>query len=222
MNFTDSISRTQSAKLFEEAKDYFPGGVNSPVRAFKSVSGPPLFIKEGEGCRIIDEDNNSFIDFCCSWGPLLHGHNNEQIKDFINQAVVSNFEFLLQFPNQPQFVTAGKNSFLGWLGDRRISFRLEIIFFWFLELGEWNFAALVAIIGGILGFSRESTSWFNLVSFAHPWVLPRVFVSFFDIQHSHFLFFFSLILLCCLQRQVIQSEQNHLSFFHQLLFLIVP
>jgi len=73
--------RERSAKLFEEAKLYFPGGVNSPVRAFKSVSGPPLFIKEASGCRIIDEDENSYLDFCCSWGPLILGHNNTKIKE---------------------------------------------------------------------------------------------------------------------------------------------
>jgi glutamate-1-semialdehyde 2,1-aminomutase len=73
--------RSKSAALFEEAKQYFPGGVNSPVRAFKSVSGPPLFIKEASGCRIIDEDDNSYLDFCCSWGPLILGHNNSKIKE---------------------------------------------------------------------------------------------------------------------------------------------
>ncbi len=77
------IKRDASATLYEEAKQYFPGGVNSPVRAFKSVSGPPLFIKSGNGCRIFDEDDNSYIDFCCSWGPLILGHNNEQIRDFV-------------------------------------------------------------------------------------------------------------------------------------------
>ena len=60
--------RVKSAALYEEAKQYFPGGVNSPVRAFKSVYGPPLFIKKGEGCYLFDEDDNQFIDFCCSWG----------------------------------------------------------------------------------------------------------------------------------------------------------
>lgn len=82
-----TIKREESAALFAEAKEYFPGGVNSPVRAFKSVSGPPLFIKEGQGCRITDEDNNQFIDFCCSWGPLILGHNNDLIRERVIQAV---------------------------------------------------------------------------------------------------------------------------------------
>ena len=86
-------NRTKSAALFEEAKQYFPGGVNSPVRAFKSVSGPPLFIKEGRGCRITDEDDNTYIDFCCSWGPLILGHNNSQIKDFVIETVQKGTSF---------------------------------------------------------------------------------------------------------------------------------
>jgi len=73
--------RNNSAKHFEEAKKYFPGGVNSPVRAFKSVSGPPLFIRSGSGCRIQDEDDNEYLDFCCSWGPLILGHDNELIRE---------------------------------------------------------------------------------------------------------------------------------------------
>lgn len=80
-------SRTQSAALFEEAKKLFPGGVNSPVRAFKSVIGPPLFIKRGDGCLIWDEDDQEYIDFCCSWGPLIHGHNHPVIREHILAAV---------------------------------------------------------------------------------------------------------------------------------------
>ena len=80
-------NRKRSAALFEEAKNYFPGGVNSPVRAFKSVYGPPLFIKEGEGCRITDEDEHTYIDFCCSWGPLILGHNNKEVRENIIETV---------------------------------------------------------------------------------------------------------------------------------------
>ena len=87
------LNRQQSARLFETAKKYFPGGVNSPVRAFKSVYGPPLFIKHGEGARITDEDNNTFIDFCCSWGPLIHGHNHPYIKDKIIATVQNGTSF---------------------------------------------------------------------------------------------------------------------------------
>lgn len=87
------MKRENSARLFEEAKQYFPGGVNSPVRAFKSVSGPPLFIKKGEGCRLYDEDDNVFIDFCCSWGPLILGHRNKQIEESVIETVKSGMSF---------------------------------------------------------------------------------------------------------------------------------
>ncbi|MEM9887073.1 MAG: glutamate-1-semialdehyde 2,1-aminomutase [Bacteroidota bacterium] len=86
-------SRAKSAVLFEEAKNYFPGGVNSPVRAFKSVSGPPLFIKEGQGAHITDEDDNTYIDFCCSWGPLILGHNNKKIRELVTATVAKGTSF---------------------------------------------------------------------------------------------------------------------------------
>lgn len=85
--------REKSAELFARAKAVFPGGVSSPVRAFKSVSGPPLFIKRGDGCYVWDEDGNRYIDFCASWGPLILGHNNEQIRERIFEAVASGTSF---------------------------------------------------------------------------------------------------------------------------------
>lgn len=75
------INREQSAKLYDKAKTYFPGGVNSPVRAFKSVHGVPLFIEKGDGCHLWDADGDQFIDFCCSWGPLILGHNHPAIRE---------------------------------------------------------------------------------------------------------------------------------------------
>ncbi|QEC54334.1 glutamate-1-semialdehyde-2,1-aminomutase [Anseongella ginsenosidimutans] len=87
MTVQQEISRSRSDELFEQAKKCFPGGVNSPVRAFKSVEGVPLFIKKGEGCHIWDEDDNQFIDFCCSWGPLILGHNHQAIRESIIEAV---------------------------------------------------------------------------------------------------------------------------------------
>jgi len=83
MNTPSPIDRSRSAELFEAAKGFFPGGVNSPVRAFKSVGGTPLFIAKGNGAQIWDEDGNEFIDFCCSWGPLIHGHNHPYVFDKI-------------------------------------------------------------------------------------------------------------------------------------------
>lgn len=93
MSFEQRIPRQSSADLFDEAQGYFPGGVNSPVRAFRSVSGPPLFIKEGKGSRMWDEDDNEFIDFCCSWGPLIHGHANAHIQQKVMDTVAKGTSF---------------------------------------------------------------------------------------------------------------------------------
>lgn len=87
------ISREKSAELFEKAKAYFPGGVNSPVRAFKSVHGTPLFIQKGDGCHIWDADDNQFIDFCCSWGPLILGHNNAKVREKVTEVMQNGMSF---------------------------------------------------------------------------------------------------------------------------------
>lgn len=87
------ISREKSAQLFENAKKYFPGGVNSPVRAFKSVFGTPLFIERGDGSHLWDADGNEFIDFCCSWGPLILGHNNPEIREAVQAQLGKGLSF---------------------------------------------------------------------------------------------------------------------------------
>lgn len=87
------INRSTSAKLFEKAQTYFPGGVNSPVRAFKAVNGVPLFIEKGDGCRIWDADGNEFIDFCNSWGPLILGHNNPVVKKHAFETIENGTSF---------------------------------------------------------------------------------------------------------------------------------
>ncbi|MDP3516567.1 MAG: glutamate-1-semialdehyde 2,1-aminomutase [Pseudohongiella sp.] len=68
------MSTSRSAALFEEAQIYIPGGVNSPVRAFRGVGGTPLFFNHGEGAWLIDEDNNRYVDYVGAWGPLILGH----------------------------------------------------------------------------------------------------------------------------------------------------
>ncbi len=87
------ISREKSAELYQKAKNYFPGGVNSPVRAFKSVFGTPLFIEKGDGCFIWDADGNQFIDFCASWGPLILGHNNLKIRESVAETMKNGMSF---------------------------------------------------------------------------------------------------------------------------------
>ncbi|MEY3678197.1 MAG: glutamate-semialdehyde--aminomutase [Bacteroidota bacterium] len=87
------ISRLSSAELYEKAKQFFPGGVNSPVRAFKSVYGTPLFIEKGDGCHLWDADGNQFIDFCCSWGPLILGHNHPGIREKVTEVMQNGMSF---------------------------------------------------------------------------------------------------------------------------------
>lgn len=84
---------TRSEELFSKAKKYFPGGVNSPVRAFKSVDGTPLFFEKGEGCYVTDADGNQFIDFCCSWGPLILGHANQAIVHKVQETIQNGMSF---------------------------------------------------------------------------------------------------------------------------------
>ena len=73
------MKTTQSRALFNAAKKVIPGGVNSPVRAFKSVGGDPLFIKKGKGVLLEDVDGNSFIDYVLSWGPMILGHAHPHV-----------------------------------------------------------------------------------------------------------------------------------------------
>jgi glutamate-1-semialdehyde 2,1-aminomutase len=76
-----------SKSIFAEANKYIPGGVNSPVRAFKAVGGEPLFIKKAEGSKLYDEDGNIFIDMINSWGPMILGHANKLVEASVNAAL---------------------------------------------------------------------------------------------------------------------------------------
>jgi glutamate-1-semialdehyde 2,1-aminomutase len=77
----------KSKSYFAKAQELIPGGVNSPVRACKSVGCDPLFVKKAIGSKIIDVDNNEFIDFVCSWGPMILGHNHPKVVEAIQQAL---------------------------------------------------------------------------------------------------------------------------------------
>jgi len=82
-----------SKKEFEKAKKVIPGGVDSPVRAFGSVGGTPVFIKKAKGAYIEDIDGNRYIDFVQSWGPLIHGHANKRIEKAVKKAVKKGLSF---------------------------------------------------------------------------------------------------------------------------------
>ncbi|MFD2201543.1 glutamate-1-semialdehyde 2,1-aminomutase [Shivajiella indica] len=84
---------TRSKSLFEKAKNFIPGGVNSPVRAFRAVGGDPIFIKKADGAFIYDEDDNEFIELINSWGPMILGHNHPMIKEAVIKAMENGTSF---------------------------------------------------------------------------------------------------------------------------------
>ncbi|HLL41949.1 MAG TPA: aminotransferase class III-fold pyridoxal phosphate-dependent enzyme, partial [Segetibacter sp.] len=75
----------KSKQLFERAQQSIPGGVNSPVRAFKSVGGTPIFINKAKGAYLYDEDGNKYIDYIASWGPIIVGHAFEPVVEAIQE-----------------------------------------------------------------------------------------------------------------------------------------
>lgn len=79
-------TQSRSQALFAASKEVIPGGVNSPVRSFRSVGGTPPFIVRGEGARLFDADGNSYIDYCCSWGPLILGHAHPEVTEALIEA----------------------------------------------------------------------------------------------------------------------------------------
>ena len=80
------MDRKRSDELFTEAQRYLPGGVDSPVRAFKAVGGNPIFVQRGSGSRVWDDDGNEFIDYVCSWGPLILGHAHPDVVQALKRA----------------------------------------------------------------------------------------------------------------------------------------
>jgi len=83
----------KSEELYKQAVNLLPGGVDSPVRAFKSVGGTPLFIREGKGSSITDEDGNSYIDYCMSWGPMILGHADKEVVEAVRETALSGTSF---------------------------------------------------------------------------------------------------------------------------------
>ena len=83
----------RSSALFEEAKKYIPGGVNSPVRAFKSVGGVPIFMKSAKGAYLIDADDRTYIDYINSWGPAILGHTHPEVLESIQKQAEKGFSY---------------------------------------------------------------------------------------------------------------------------------
>ncbi len=89
-----------SASLFARAQQLMPGGVNSPVRAFRSVGGAPFFVKAARGATLITADDRELIDFVCTWGPAIHGHNHPVIREAIAQALDAGTSFGVSNPRE--------------------------------------------------------------------------------------------------------------------------
>jgi glutamate-1-semialdehyde 2,1-aminomutase len=81
-----SLRDARSAELYERARMYLPGGVNSPVRAMRAIGRDPIFVQRAGGAELVDVDGNSYVDWVCSWGPLIHGHAHPAIVDAITDA----------------------------------------------------------------------------------------------------------------------------------------
>ena len=90
----------QSTELFERAKKVIPGGVNSPVRAFRSVGGTPFFTKKASGCHLTTADDQTLLDYVCTWGPAIHGHDHPLIREAIAKALQHGTSFGTPGPDE--------------------------------------------------------------------------------------------------------------------------
>jgi glutamate-1-semialdehyde 2,1-aminomutase len=97
---TASLTDTRSAELYRRALELIPGGVNSPVRAMRSIGREPIFIDRGEGAELIDVDGNRFIDYVCSWGPLIHGHAHPHVLEAVARAAAKGTSFGAPTPGE--------------------------------------------------------------------------------------------------------------------------
>jgi glutamate-1-semialdehyde 2,1-aminomutase len=89
----EQLAGTRSAELFRRAVEVIPGGVNSPVRAMRAIGREPIFISRGEGAEVVDVDGNRYIDYVCSWGPLIHGHAHPHVLAAITAAAARGTSF---------------------------------------------------------------------------------------------------------------------------------
>lgn len=94
------LADAKSAELYARAVELLPGGVNSPVRAMRAIGRDPLFIARGEGCELVDVDGNRYLDYVCSWGPLIHGHAHPQIVRAVQEAAALGTSFGAPTPGE--------------------------------------------------------------------------------------------------------------------------
>jgi glutamate-1-semialdehyde 2,1-aminomutase len=87
------MSNKKNKKLFQDARKVIPGGVNSPVRAFKAVGAGPIFVEKAKGPYLYDADGKRYIDYCLSWGPMILGHANKYVLDQVKKVMVRGTSF---------------------------------------------------------------------------------------------------------------------------------
>ncbi|KKY07795.1 aminotransferase class III-fold pyridoxal phosphate-dependent enzyme, partial [Xanthomonas phaseoli] len=87
------MNHSRSHALFAQAQTLLPGGVNSPVRAFKSVGGEPFFVARADGPYLFDVDDNRYIDYVGSWGPMIAGHNHPAVREAVEQSIRNGLSF---------------------------------------------------------------------------------------------------------------------------------
>ena len=97
---TASLTDTRSSELFRHALELLPGGVNSPVRAMRAIGREPIFIARGEGAELYDVDGNCYVDYVCSWGPLIHGHAHPEVLAAIGVAAAKGTSFGAPTPGE--------------------------------------------------------------------------------------------------------------------------
>src|SRR5277367_6757105 len=88
-----SLTGSRSAALYKRALEVIPGGVNSPVRAMRAIGRDPIFLDRGAGAEVLDVDGNRYIDYVCSWGPLIHGHAHPRVVAAVSEAAARGASF---------------------------------------------------------------------------------------------------------------------------------
>ncbi|MCW3056700.1 MAG: glutamate-semialdehyde--aminomutase [Solirubrobacterales bacterium] len=102
---TASLTDTRSTELYRRALEVMPGGVNSPVRAMRAIGREPIFIARGEGAELLDVDGNRFLDYVCSWGPLIHGHAHPHVLAAVSEAAAKGTSFGAPTPGEVELAS---------------------------------------------------------------------------------------------------------------------
>jgi glutamate-1-semialdehyde 2,1-aminomutase len=110
---TTSLTDTRSSELYRRALEVLPGGVNSPVRAMRAIGRDPIFIARGEGAELLDVDGNRFLDYVCSWGPLIHGHAHPRVIAAIAEAAARGTSFGAPTPGEVELAAEVARRFEG-------------------------------------------------------------------------------------------------------------